>query len=109
MNYPKAQPVRSEAYRRVVASLPCKVCGIEGHSQAAHPNTGKGAGMKSDDRACFPLCADRPGIRGCHSQFDQGVMFDKASRRMVEIDWSVDTRRAVDNLGLWPDKLEKLT
>ena len=54
---PKAEALRSEQYRRLVAALPCKVCGIAGHSQAAHPNTGKGAGTKTDDRQCFPLCA----------------------------------------------------
>ena len=31
----KAAPVRSEAYRRAVASLPCIACGIQGYSQAA--------------------------------------------------------------------------
>ena len=33
---PKDAPVRSEAYRRAVASLPCIACGIQGYSQAAH-------------------------------------------------------------------------
>ena len=105
----KENAVRSEAYRRAVASLPCKVCGIEGHSQAAHPNTGKGAGMKTDDRACFPLCADRPGVQGCHPKFDQGAMFDRDSRRLFEIDWGIDTRCTVDNLGLWPANLPRMT
>ena len=105
----KSALVRSEAYRRAVASLPCKVCGIEGHSQAAHPNTGKGAGMKTDDRLCFPLCADRLGVQGCHSKFDQGAMFDRDSRRMLEVDWGVDTRCAITNMGMWPKNLEKFT
>ena len=40
---PKAAPVRSEAYRRAVASLPCIACGIQGYSQAAHlPPEAKG-------------------------------------------------------------------
>ena len=39
----KAAPVRSEAYRRAVASLPCIACGIQGYSQAAHlPPEAKG-------------------------------------------------------------------
>ena len=43
----KAMPVRSEAYRRAVASLPCIACGIQGYSQAAHlPPEAKGMGMK---------------------------------------------------------------
>lgn len=45
----KAAPVRSEAYRRAVASLPCAICGVYGYSQAAHANTGKGMGMKAAD------------------------------------------------------------
>ncbi|WP_258304996.1 hypothetical protein, partial [Escherichia coli] len=39
----KEAPVRSEPYRRAVASLPCVICGVHGYSQAAHANTGKGA------------------------------------------------------------------
>ena len=42
----KSAPVRSEAYRRAVASLPCINCGVPGHSQCAHSNSGKGAGIK---------------------------------------------------------------
>lgn len=42
----KDAPVRSEAYRRAVASLPCINCGVPGHSQCAHSNSGKGAGIK---------------------------------------------------------------
>lgn len=99
----KDNPLRSEAYRRAVASLPCKVCGIEGRSQAAHANQGKGLGIKSDDRTCFPLCHE------CHQQFDQGAMFDRDSRRKLEIDWGVDTRRTIDNLGQWPKNLTKWT
>ena len=33
---PKAHPVRNEAYRRAVASLPCVVCGVPGFSQASN-------------------------------------------------------------------------
>jgi hypothetical protein len=65
------QPVRDEAYRRLVASLPCFNCGIHGHSQCAHPNTGKTKGRKLSDDRCFPLCADRVGVVGCHSRFDR--------------------------------------
>ena len=40
---PKDAPVRNEAYRRAVASLPCIACGIQGYSQAAHlPPEAKG-------------------------------------------------------------------
>ena len=42
----KDAPVRSEAYRRAVAALPCINCGIQGYSQAAHGSAGKGMGLK---------------------------------------------------------------
>lgn len=101
----KAAPVRSEAYRRLVAMFPCKFCGIAGYSQAAHPNTGKGAGTKTDDRLCFPLCCDRPGQRGCHSLFDQGALLGKEARRAIEPAWAADTQRQIQMQGLWPKKL----
>jgi len=96
LGHPKTRPVRDEAYRRAVAALPCARCGIHGYSQAAHPNTGKGMGTKTDDRLCFPLCADRPGERGCHSLFDQGAIFDKASRRIMEQQWIERTRARIE-------------
>lgn len=104
----KHEPMRSEQYRRLVAMLPCKNCGIAGYSQAAHPNTGKGAGIKTDDRLCFPLCADRPGTRGCHSLFDQGTLFTKAVRREIEPVWGADTRRQIEAMGLWPKNLRRI-
>lgn len=97
-----------EGYRRLVAALPCKACGIAGISQAAHPNTGKGAGMKTDDRLCFPLCCDQPGRVGCHGKFDQGAMFDKATRRVLEPVWGADTRRHITAAGNWPANLSQL-
>lgn len=105
---PKDAPVRSESYRRAVAGLPCKVCGIVGYSQAAHPNTGKGAGIKTDDRLCFPLCCDRPGVQGCHPKFDQHAMYTKAARRAMEPAWAADTRRRIESMGQWPANLPKL-
>jgi len=105
----KSEPMRSEEYRRLVAALPCVACGIVGHSQAAHPNTGKGAGTKTDDRLCFPLCADRPSVRGCHSQFDQGALFSKIARREIEPAWGADTRRRIEAMGQWPARLPRWT
>ena len=95
--------MRSEKYRRAVADLPCVQCGIEGYTQAAHSNqitNGKGMGLKADDRAIFPLCADRPGVRGCHSLYDQGALYSKAERPAVEARWISWTRAAVAN---WRD------
>lgn len=102
---PKDEPVRCEAYRRAVAQLPCVICGIYGYSQAAHANTGKGMGLKACDLTLFPACADRPGVRGCHAQLDQGALFPKAVRRELEPVWAADTRRRVLLAGLWPESL----
>ena len=96
---PKSRTVRDSEYRRLVTALPCIMCGIEGRSQAAHPNTGKGIGQKADGRLCFPLCADGPGYRGCHSLFDQGAAFSKAERREKEIEWAVATQESINALG----------
>ncbi len=101
----KERPIRSEAYRRAVASLPCVICGVPGHSQAAHANTGKGAGIKTSDLTCFPACADRPGVRGCHSRLDQGALYPKHIRQQLEPAWAADTQRRLVAMGLWPKNL----
>ena len=100
----KVEPIRSKAYLRLVAQLPCKHCGIWGHSQAAHANTGKGMGTKACDLQTFPLCADRPGQRGCHSYFDSGALFGKEARRLIEQAWVADTQRQIHAMGIWPKK-----
>ena len=106
----KSAPVRSEAYRRAVASLPCINCGVPGHSQCAHSNSGKGAGIKASDLDSFPLCTVHPGadgrlVQGCHENFDQGALFAKAVRRELEPVWAADTQRRILAMGLWPKAL----
>ena len=98
----KAAPVRSEAYRRLVAAMPCVICGMVGYGQAAHGSAGKGMGIKASDMELFCLCADRPGVRGCHSLLDQGAMFTKAVRHELEPVWAADTQRRIHAMGLWP-------
>ena len=107
---PKDAPVRSEAYRRAVASLPCAICGVPGCSQCAHSNSGKGAGIKASDLDSFPLCTVHPGpdgtlVQGCHERFDQGALFSKLVRRDLEPAWIADTQRKIYSMGLWPQKL----
>lgn len=102
---PKAAPVRSEAYRRAVATLPCAICGVPGYSQAAHGSEGKGMGIKACDLTLFPACCDRPGVRGCHSLLDQGALFTKAVRRELEPAWAADTQRRLLAMGLVPPSL----
>jgi len=99
---PKEDVVRSEEYRRLVAALPCIICGVQGYSQAAHPNTGKGQGIKTDDRLCFPLCCDRPGVQGCHPKFDQHALYTKEERRVLEPAWAAQTQARIIADGAWP-------
>lgn len=103
----KDAPVRHEGYRRLVALLPCCICGIDGYSQAAHASTGKGMGIKASDLELFPACADRPGARGCHSRLDQGALFSKDVRHTLEPQWVADTQRKIQTMGLWPENLER--
>ena len=98
----KSAPVRSEAYRRAVASLPCVICRVPGYTQAAHGSEGKGMALKACDLTLFPACCDRPGVQGCHAKLDQGALFTKAVRRELEPVWAADTRRRIHAMGLWP-------
>ena len=105
---PKAQPVRHEGYRRLVAAMPCARCGKPGPSQAAHSDSaGKGMGIKSDDRTCYPLCADGPGWRGCHYLIGTGGMLSREQRRELEARYGAQTRAAIRAAGLWPKGLEE--
>lgn len=80
---PKVPKVRSEPYRRYIASLPCYRCGIHGYSQAAHADEGKGMGLKTDDLTVYPLCGPRWQETGCHEFV--GRKMTRADRRGFEI------------------------
>jgi hypothetical protein len=67
---PKERILRSEPYRRFVASQECFACRLEGFSQCAHENVGKGLGLKVCDSRTFPACGPHHGLVGCHQQFD---------------------------------------
>ena len=101
----KVAPVRSPSYRRIVAALPCVICGVAGYSQAAHGTDGKGMGLKATDLCLFPACCSRPGVVGCHARLDQGAMFTKEERRALEPGWVRRTQMLVHGLGLWPVSL----
>ena len=104
ISFPKQSAERSEPYRRLVSAMPCKACGIQGYSQAAHVPT-DGRGIKQDDRLTFALCCVRVGIPGCHQDFDQYRMFPSDAARTVGQAWATDTRRAIMASGKWPKKL----
>jgi hypothetical protein len=84
---PKNEPVRDEAYRRWVATLPCIRCGVHGRSQAAHPNFGKGMSQKTSDLDCFPLCAPTVNYMGCHMAHDLSFGMTRDERRQRELDY----------------------
>lgn len=104
---PKDNPLRSETYRRLVASLPCYCCKVEGYSQAAHPPP-IGKSIKQDDRLCFPMCCTRPGVVGCHVSYDQYKLMPVAQARVYAYIAGGQTRDAIERDGLWPDDLPKL-
>ena len=105
----KDAPARSEAYRRIVAAMPCIHCGIAGYSQHAHANAGKGKGIKTDHRMGFPLCAARPGVEGCHAAFDQYRLLPGGRDEHAEAGerWAERTRAAVLEAGVWPNRLPR--
>ena len=82
---PKSNPVRSESYRRWIATLACMACGIDGYSQAAHPNQGRGLGQKASDLDVFALCCARPGHMGCHVMHDTLIDMTLEQRRAAEL------------------------
>ena len=104
----KDAAARSEAYRRIVAAMPCANCGIAGYSQHAHANAGKGKGIKTDDRTGFPLCAPRPGIEGCHARFDQYRLLPggRDAHAAAGERWAARTREVIERSGLWPNGLQ---
>jgi len=95
--YPKTRPARDEAYRRLVAALPCVHCGVHGYSQAAH-GPALGRGIKASDLDCVPLCCDRPLVVGCHTLFDRYLLADRAERPAVAQWWAAETRRQLEGL-----------
>ncbi len=104
----KDKPVRSEAYRRLVAAMPCINCGAEGMSQAAHGPT-LGRSIKADDRTCMPLCvsvvAGNCLASGCHEAFDTYLLFPRAERAEMAKQWAAQTRAAIKAAGQWPASL----
>jgi len=88
---------RSERLRRAVASLPCMVCGQEGHTQASHSNQqrdGKGMGIKAHDYRIAAICDS------CHREIDQGSTLTKEERRTVWDEAHRATIGALFELGL---------
>lgn len=102
----KTPRTRSEQYRRYVASLPCYRCGIEGFSQAAHADEGKGMGLKTDDLTCYPLCGQRINDAGCHEYV--GRQMDREMRRGFEQAGALWTKRELCAMSHLDRKLHRL-
>lgn len=105
---PKGEPVRSEPYRRLVASLPCYRCRIGGYTQAAHGDMDKGMGIKACDLTCWPGCGPHwiPGNialvgraaiinPGCHWLVGTSGHMTRDERREFETDAAASTRLAL--------------
>lgn len=102
MMYPKTKPHRDGKYLRLIATMPCFSCDIDGFSQAAHSNLakhGKGGAQKASDYATFPLCCERPGVMGCHSLFDQGVIVTKLNKEAVTDFWVASAQKRAKAAG----------
>ncbi len=101
---PKDEPVRDEAYRRLVAGWDCAHCGKGGPSQFAHGDEGKGMAIKACDLTGYPLCADGPGRQGCHSVIGASGMFTRDQRRRLESGYAAQTRERAASMGKLPGK-----
>ena len=102
-SYFKSQPYRNKRHLMNVAMLDCQVCGLSGHTQAAHSNWGKHGksfGRKADDQYTAAMC------QFCHSELDQGANLTKEQRQeMWEKAW-IKTVHAIVELGQWPAEIE---
>lgn len=105
---PKEAPVRSEAYLRLVASLPCHRCNIEGHTQACHGDEGKGLGIKSSDLTAWPGCGPRPGVHGCHWLVGTSGYMSRDQRRLFEDIAAAHTRRTLRAMALEDEHVRKV-
>lgn len=94
LGIPKPTTFRSEKLRRAIATLPCMDCGLEGSTQAAHANQGKGGAIKASDARIMALC-----IRH-HADLDQGGTMTKLDRRAYEDEMILRTYVALMENGL---------
>lgn len=102
---PKRVYLRSEPYRRWVASLACAHCQRPGPTQAAHSDRGadgKGLGIKADDSEIWPGCADGYGRLGCHSLFGSTGLFKREHGQALTGGYIEHTQRQAINAGAWP-------
>lgn len=105
ISVPKHVYLRSEPYKRWVASLDCAHCFKGGPTQAAHSDAGadgKGKSIKADDSTCFPACADDLGRRGCHSILGSTGLFTREQQQTLAASYARLTQEAALEQGKWP-------
>ncbi|AHG63165.1 hypothetical protein [Advenella mimigardefordensis] len=101
MKIKKLNYLRSARHQRLVAALPCVNCGLEGMTQAAHSNYGKGMGIKACDSQLMALCVN------CHREHDQGGIFgSKFERWQKEASLVQATRAELQMRGQWMKEVE---
>jgi hypothetical protein len=96
--FQKQKYFRSKKHLKLVASLPCQVCGTENQTQAAHSNWaelgGKAKSLKASDEFTAALCL------GCHYAIDQGKDLSRQERQKM---WLKAHHRTIDALrDCWP-------
>lgn len=102
---PKVKTWRSRKYRMYVSGFACFACSLENRSQAAHPNFGKGKGLKTDDGLCFPLCSTLPMRVGCHDQHDLLIDMTLEERREREVGYTARMRAQAKRDGWFKEEL----
>lgn len=96
----KENCLRSPGHLFLVKQLSCVLCDRHGPSDAAHPNFGKGMGIKACDSLVFPMCRD------CHVWLDQSGKLDKSARRRYERSATEKTRAEMLRAGTYAPKVE---
>lgn len=91
-SFPKTQRIIDKKYRQWVAGLPCAHCGLEGSSQCAHMDEGKGMGLKQCDSKTYPACCNSPERVGCHDLIGTKRVYDRDTRRALEIEYVAKTQ-----------------
>jgi hypothetical protein len=98
--FPKQKYFRSKKHLKLVASLPCQVCGTENQTQAAHSNWaelgGKAKSLKASDEYTAALCLK------CHWEIDQGNKWSKSERQQAWKSAHSKTVQLLVDSGQWP-------
>ena len=102
---PKENAIDHPGYMAAVRRLPCYRCGVAGFTQFCHRDQGKGLAIKTDCREGWPGCGPHDGDPGCHWLIGTSGRFDRALRRVFELEAGIATRAAIRNLGQWPATL----